>query len=217
MAWLRKMLNKPIGQKDVMKILEGYVPGNVTIGVLGGHSALDVLRGAKKQGFRTLVVCQKGREKTFDKYYKTRQDDSSKGVVDEVIMVNKFSDIVKKDVQEQLRDKNTIFIHNRYFWVYCDFKEIERKFEVPIFGTRDMVKLEERDVPKNQYYLLKKAGIRTPKMFETPKKIDRLCIVKVSYAKRGYERAFFLCNSENDFNAKSEELIKKGTITKKTL
>ena len=217
MAWLRKMLNKPIGQKDVMKILEGYVPGNVTIGVLGGHSALDVLRGAKKQGFRTLVVCQKGREKTFDKYYKTRQDDSSKGVVDEVIMVNKFSDIVKKDVQEQLRDKNTIFIHNRYFWVYCDFKEIERKFEVPIFGTRDMVKLEERDVPKNQYYLLKKAGIRTPKMFETPKKIDRLVIVKVSEAKRGYERAFFLCNSEKDFTAKSEELIKKGTITKDAL
>ena len=217
MAWLRKMLNKPIAQKDVAKILEGYVPGSVTIGVLGGHSALDVLRGAKKQGFRTLAVCQKGREATYAKYYKTRENDPSKGIVDEVIIVNKFADIVKKDVQESLREKNTIFIHNRYFWVYCDFKDIERKFEVPIFGTRDMVKLEERDVPKNQYYLLKKAGIRTPKIFETPKKIDRLCIVKVAEAKRGYERAFFLCNSEKDFNAKSEELIKKGTITKEAL
>jgi len=42
-------------------------------------------------------------------------------------------------------------------------------------------------------------------------------IVKVSEAKRGYERAFFLCNSEKDFTAKSEELIKKGTITKDAL
>ncbi|MBI3873597.1 MAG: DUF1246 domain-containing protein [Arcobacter sp.] len=48
---------------------------------------------------------------------------------------------------KELRAKNTIFVHNRYFWVYCNFKDIENKFLVPIFGTRDMVKLEERDVP----------------------------------------------------------------------
>ncbi len=214
MGIIRKILGKGISQKEIEKIIEGYTPGNITIGVLGGHSALDVLRGAKKLGFRTLAVCQKGREKTYEKYFRTRD---GKGIVDETIIVNKFADIVKKDIQHQLREKNTIFVHNRYFWVYCDFSEIEKKFEVPIFGTRDMVKLEERDVPKNQYYLLRKANIRTPKIFENPKKIDRLSIVKVSEAKRGYERAFFLCNSEKDFNAKAEELLRKGTITKEAL
>jgi len=40
-----------------------------TIAVLGSHSALDVCRGAKDLGFKTLVVVQKGRDKTYAKYY----------------------------------------------------------------------------------------------------------------------------------------------------
>ena len=42
---------------------------NYTIAVLGSHSALDICRGAKDLGFKTLVICQKGREKTYQKYY----------------------------------------------------------------------------------------------------------------------------------------------------
>jgi len=181
-----------ISRNQISKILENYDKNSITIGVLGGHSALDVCRGAHSHGFKTLVVAQKGREKTYIKYYKRRE---GIGFVDDVIIVNKFSDITKKEVQEELRKRNTIFIHNRYFWVYCNFRDIENKFLVPIYGTRDMVKLEERDVPKNQYYLLEKAGIRTPKIFKDAKKIDRLVIVKVAEAKRGYERAFFLCSN----------------------
>ena len=154
---------KAIKQNEIAKILESYDNHNLTIGTLGGHSALDICRGAKKYGFKTLVVCQKGREKTYDKYYKTRED---KGIVDETIVLNKFSDILKSSVQEELREKNTIFIHNRYFWVYFNFEAIEKKFKVPIYGSRSLLKLEERDVPKNQYYLLEQAGIRIASLME---------------------------------------------------
>ena len=41
-----------------------------TIAVLGSHSALDVCRGAKDLGFQTLVIAEKGREKTYSIYYK---------------------------------------------------------------------------------------------------------------------------------------------------
>ena len=203
-----------ITQKQISKILEGYYKKNITIGVLGGHSALDVCRGAHSHGFKTIVVAQKGRERTYTKHYKRRE---GIGFVDDVILVNKFSDITKKEIQEELRKRNTIFIHNRYFWVYCSFRDIENKFMVPIYGTRDMVKLEERDVPKNQYYLLEKAGIRTPKIFKDAKKIDKLSIVKVAEAKRGYERAFFLCSSYKDYREKSSELLNKKIITQKAL
>ena len=203
-----------ITRENIKKILEKYDKNSLTIGTLGGHSALDACRGAKLNGFRTVVVCQRGREKTYEKYYKTRGD---KGIVDEIIVVNNFKDIVKKEVQEKLRSLNTIFMHNRYFWVYCDFKEIENKFLVPIFGTRGMLKLEERDVPKNQYYILQKAGIRIPKLFKDAKKIDRPVIVKVAEAKRGYERAFFFANSYKTYKEKSEELLRKKTITKEGL
>ena len=200
---------------EIQKLINSYDKEDITIGVLGGHSGLDVCRGAKKQGFKTLAVCQKGREKTYTKYYKTRPDGT--GCVDETMVLSKFSDITKNKIQEELRSKNTIFIHNRYFWVYFDFSDIENNFLVPIYGTRGMVKLEERDVPKNQYYLLKKAGIRYPKIYKNPKDIDKLVIVKVNEAIRGYERAFFYAVDYKDYQKKSEELLKKKMITKEAL
>jgi 5-formaminoimidazole-4-carboxamide-1-(beta)-D-ribofuranosyl 5'-monophosphate synthetase len=200
----------------ISEVLESYDKSQITIGALGGHSALDVCRGAKKHGFRTVVVCQKGRENTYSKYYRTRED--GRGIIDEIIVVDKFKDIVKKEVQNKLIELNTIFIHNRYFWVYFDdYKDVEERFKVPIFGTRDMVKLEERDQPKNQYYLMQKANIRIPKIYKNPKDIDQLVIVKVAEAARGYERAFFFCNSPESYKQKSEDMIKNKTITKEAL
>lgn len=218
---------------QILKILEKYNPQELTIGVLGGHSGLDVCHGAKRYGFRTVAVCQKRRETTYTKYYKTRPVEvglkdlplgssvptnvSTKGCVDHVILVDKFADIVKPSVQEELRALNTIFVHNRYFWVYCDFEKIENDFQVPIFGNRGFVKLEERDVPKNQYYLMEKAGIRFPKIFKSAEEIDRLAIVKVNEEERGYERAFFFASSLEDFQRKSEELLRAGTISAASL
>jgi len=204
-----------IERKKIQEIIKSYDKDNITIGVLGGHSGLDICRGAKKHGFHTIAVCQKGREKTYTQYYKTRKD--GRGCIDETIVLNKFSDITTPKVQEELKKKNTIFIHNRYFWVYFNFTDIENNFLVPIYGTRGMVKLEERDVPKNQYYLLEKAGIRYPKIIKSPKKIDRLVIVKVNEAIRGYERAFFYATSYEDYKKKSEGMIKKKMITKEAL
>ncbi|MEA2035918.1 MAG: DUF1297 domain-containing protein [Nanoarchaeota archaeon] len=208
---IKQKVLKVTSSTRIHHILDSYDKSNITIGALGGHSALDVCRGAKKLGFRTVVVCQKNRDKTYSKYYKTRED--GKGIIDEIIIVEKFGDIVKKDVQQKLRDLNTIFIHNRYFWVYCDFKKIERDFKVPIYGTRTMVKLEERDIPKNQYYLLEKAGIRLPKIFKDPTQIDKLAIVKVAEAARGYERAFFFCNNYESYKQKTKEMLDKKIIT----
>lgn len=225
-----------ITDKDLAKVLEGYDLENLTIGVLGGHSALDVCKGAKELGFRTLAVCQKGREQTYAKYYKTRKDRFGEeiGCIDEIVLVDKFGDIVKPEVQEELRKHNTIFIHNRYFWVYCDFAAVENDFMVPIFGNRELVKLEERDHPNNQYVLLEKAGIRIPKIvrpgdsgFDEVKTRSVLdehfadsnipLIVKVNEAERSYERAFFIVTSVEQYFEVSEEMIAKGKILKKDL
>ncbi len=209
---------------ELLKQYNASHPSDITIGVLGGHSALDVCMGAKKLGFKTLAVCKKGRELTYSKYYKTRpaqnRAGTTLGCVDSVIALDDFKDIVKPEVQKQLRDAHTIFIHNRYFWVYCDFAEIENNFEVPIFGTRGLLKLEERDQPKNQYYLLEKAGIRTPKIFGTFKdinKVEQPIIVKVNEATRGYERAFFVATSYDDLQTKAAKMLKEGTINEEGL
>src|SRR3989338_593782 len=160
--------------KEMQKLARSYDPSKIHIGVLGGHSALDVCRGAKDLGFKTVAVCENGRDKTYSQYFKTR---GNKGCVDEVILLDKFKDISRPDIVKKLQKLNTIFIHNRYFWVYCDFKEIETKFKVPIFGNRRLLKAEERHLPNNQYDLLREAGIRIPIQFSSGKHIDRLVIV----------------------------------------
>ncbi|MEK7591260.1 MAG: DUF1297 domain-containing protein [Patescibacteria group bacterium] len=203
------------------ELIDGYDLKKLTVGALGGHSALDICNGAKKMGFQTLVVAEEGREKTYTKYYRARKlsKEGTVGCVDDVIEVKKFRDILDRNVQDALRSKNTLFIHSRYFWVYFDdFARVENDFAVPIFGSRSLLKLEERDQPYNQYHLLKDAGIRAPKLFEKPEDIEigRMVIVKAHEAKRGYERAFFLTMASN-FEARANEQIKRGEITKEGL
>ena len=52
---------------------------NFTIAVLGSHSALDVCRGARDEGFKTLVIAEKGRDKTYAKYFKSRDPSINSG------------------------------------------------------------------------------------------------------------------------------------------
>ena len=87
-------------QKQLQEVVGKYDKNRLTIGTLGGHSALDICRGAKDEGFRTVVVCRKGREKTYEKYYRSRD---GKGVVDEIILVDNFSEIKRGSIQQRLR------------------------------------------------------------------------------------------------------------------
>jgi 5-formaminoimidazole-4-carboxamide-1-(beta)-D-ribofuranosyl 5'-monophosphate synthetase len=199
---------------NIYNIIENYNLDKITIGVLGGHSALDVCAGAKKMGLATVCVAQKGRQKTYEQHFKTRDN---LGCVDQTIVVDKFADITNPQIQDKLRSMNTIFVHNRYFWVYCNWLDIENKFALPIYGSRQLVRLEERDVPNNQYQLLQEAKIRIPKIFASFKDIDRLVIVKVNQKQRTYERAFFLASSPQDFSQKVDQLLQAEVITKKAL
>ncbi len=186
-----------------------------TIAVLGSHSALDICRGAKDEGFKTLVIAQKGREKTYTQYYKTK---GKVGCVDECIVVNKFSDILKLDVQKKLLSKNAIFIPHRSFEVYINnYDDIEKKFKIPVFGNRFLLRYEERSQKPNQYDLLRKAKITYPKIFKNYREIDRLVLVKVSEKERGFERAFFLADSPGEYRTESAKMIRKGIITREAL
>jgi 5-formaminoimidazole-4-carboxamide-1-(beta)-D-ribofuranosyl 5'-monophosphate synthetase len=196
---------------DIRKLADSY--RNFSIATLGSHSALDICEGAKKEGIKTLVVCQKGREKTYEKYYSIRKRFGKNiGCIDEIILLNKFSDVATPSIVKQLQKKNVIFIPHRSFSVYVGYDAIENHFAVPIFGNRHLLRAEERTAPRNQLYLLKKAGIRVPKSFK-PSEIDRLVLVKASEARRSYERAFFFASSEKEYEQRGSEMLKKGIIT----
>lgn len=195
-----------------------------TIAVLGSHSALDICRGAKDEGFKTLVIVEKGRDKTYTHYFKSVRPppgfagSGPLGCVDEILYVGKFKDILLPKIQKILKTKNCIFIPHRSFEVYInDYDAIENDFKIPMFGNRKLLRIEERTEKPNQYDLLAKAGIRYPKLYKTPKDIDRLVIVKVAERQRYFERAFFLAKSPQAFKHTSDRLIKEGKITKSAL
>jgi len=188
---------------------------NITITTIGSHSALEVARGAKDEGIKNIIVCEKGREKTYAKYYKTNGD---AGCVDEVILVDKFKDILNPEIQQKLIEQNAIFIPNRSFEVYInDYDAIENDFKVKMFGNKKLLRIEERGAKPNQYDLLDEANIRYPKQFTDPKNINTLCIVKVLEKERGFERAFFFSNSEESYKQESQRLLNEGKITQEAL
>lgn len=201
---------------DIQELLTGYDLKNLTVGSIGSHSALDISAGAKKQGFRTLVVAERGRDQTYDKYFK-RQGEL--GCVDECLVLEKFKQLLDEDSQQQLRDRSTVFVPNRSFEVYLDFdyQAIENDFKVPVFGNRALLKIEERGKEMNQYDVLAAADLRFPKQFTDPGHIDRLCLVKVLEAERGFERAFFLAWDKKSYEQKVEEGLKAGKFTQAQL
>lgn len=174
------------------------------IATLGGHSALEIAMGAKKQGFNTLVIVQSGRDKVYSKYFRN--------LIDKCIQVDAFKDITNGNIPEQLRGENSIFIPHRYVQVYCNISLFEKNFKVPVFGNKYLLKYEERDGVVNQYQLLYDAQIEYPHQFKDPKEIDRLTIVKVKEKERNYERAFFFAKNFDEYNRKSQELIESGKI-----
>ncbi len=187
----------------------------ITIATIGSHSGLEVARGAKDEGFKNLIVCEKGREKTYSQHYKTNGEF---GCVDECIIVEKFADILKPEIQQELKNKNVIFIPNRSFEVYLnDYDAIENQFSVPMFGNKKLLRIEERGHKPNQYDLLDNAKIRYPKQFKDPKKIDRVCLVKVLEKERGFERAFFIVDSYEDFQRQTEQKLYLGIFTEEQL
>ncbi len=197
------------------KIASSYK--NPSIAVIGSHSALDISSGAREYGMRSIVACQKGREKTYQRYLKRKGVGGQVGCIDEIMLLDKFSDIAGKKAVDELVKKQAIFVPHRSFSVYVGYDLIENSFAVPMFGNRHLLRAEERNTPKNQQWLLKQAKVRIPLTFDSPDKIDRLVIVKASEAARKYERAFFIVNSKHEYGRKSKEMLSRGLITKEGL
>ncbi|MEO2264519.1 MAG: DUF1246 domain-containing protein, partial [Nitrosopumilus sp.] len=116
-----------IKSSEIRKIVNGYT--DVRIGVLGSHSALEIMDGAKDEDFQTRVFCQKGREEPYQRFSR---------IADEITVLNKFKDMASVKIQKELRDSNTIIVPHRSLTVYLGYKTIENSFKVPIFGNRKL-------------------------------------------------------------------------------
>ena len=209
-----------IDRDAAVRILEGYDAERVHVATLGSHSALDVCDGAADEGFHTIAVCESGREAPYARYYKAARDSDGRivrGSVDDAWTLTNFRDILEKENQNRLRKANAIFVPNRAFTSYCDVAAIEDSFLVPLFGSRNLLRTEERDEPRSYYWLLEKARLPIPEHIKDPSEIDGLVIVKLHHAVKKLERGFFTAASPKEYREKSSQLLKQGVIRKSDL
>jgi 5-formaminoimidazole-4-carboxamide-1-(beta)-D-ribofuranosyl 5'-monophosphate synthetase len=207
-----------IDKKKIWEVIERYDLKKIKIGMVASHSALDTCDGAVCEGFQTIAICQRGREMTYARYFKTNRENGRviNGCVDEAWIFEKFSEILEPINQERLLEENVIFIPNRSFTSYCDLEKIEDDFTVPLFGSRNLLRTEERGEKKDYYWLLEKANLPFPEKIDSSE-IGELCIVKLHHAKKKLERGFFTCASTREYEEKSKKLIDRGVITKEDL
>ena len=185
------------------ELLEGYDLRSLSIASIASHSALDIFDGAKDEGFRTVAVCEVGREKAYSRFDR---------IVDIPIVLERFSKVIEPEVVKRLRELNTVFIPNRSFSVYVGYDAIENIFNIPIFGNRYLLRYEERAGEKNYYKLLDEARINRPRIFNRPDEVDRPVIVKLPHARKRVERGFFIAADRDDLARKARELASRGMI-----
>jgi len=168
-----------------------------SIATLGSHCALQVLKGAKDEGFTTLLVCEKKRESLYRRF----------SFIDELIMVDSFSEILTDECQNKLKEKNAILIPHGTLISQMTSDEIE-SISVPIFGNKWILRWESDRAMKEKLMLESKLDV--PKSIKNPKDIKRLVIAKRHGAAGG--KGYFMASSEDEYNRKRDKLISQGLI-----
>lgn len=189
-----------ITREEIDKLIGKYNLEKLAIGTIGSHSALNIFKGAKEEGFRTVCICK---EKDLIVYRKFP-------LVDDFIIVNDFTELLKEEVQEKLRRLNAVIIPHGSFTAYLSTEELTDSFYVPMFGNRQLLHWEANRQKQEEW--LRKAGLTMPKTFASPEEITSIAIAKLQGAKGG--KGYFLANSPETFHKKVEEMISRGLISR---
>ena len=120
-------------------------------------------------------------------------------------------------MQKEMRKRNVVYIPNRSFTSYSTIDDVENNFHVPLFGSRNMLRMEERTEEQDYYWILEKAGLPFPEAIDEPEDIDCLVIVKLHHAQKKLERGFFTCASYEEYSEKAAALLKNGVIDQESL
>ncbi len=169
-----------------------------SIATLGSHCSLQVLKGAKDEGFKTVLVCEKKREKLYKRF----------PFIDEFVLVDSFREILDENTQKKLKRLDTVIIPHGTLIAQMNSDEIE-SIKTPIFGNKWILRWESSREMKEK--LMKEAKLPIPKQISSPDEIDKLVIVKRQGAAGG--KGYFMASSKQDYHKKRDELIQQKIIS----
>ena len=188
-----------IKKEETQSIFEEENRDKITIATLGSHSALQILKGAKEEGFRSLAICKNEQKIIYERFK----------VADEIITINDYKDILTEENQQKLREKNCVLVPHGSLIAYVGVDNIEEKLRLPLLGNRGILRWESDRTMERQW--LEDADIKLPKEFKDPHDIERLSIVKFPGARGG--KNYFLVNDHESFKRKATEFVKRKKIT----
>ena len=168
-----------------------------SIATLGSHCALQVLKGAKDEGFKTVLICEKKRERLYRRFK----------FIDKLILVDSFLEVSESKCESLLKENNSILIPHGTLIAQMKQEQIE-SIQTPIFGNKHILGWESDRLLKEQ--LMKEAKFDLPKSISSPKEIESLVIAKRHGAAGG--KGYFLASSEEEYNKKRDNLINQGLI-----
>ena len=169
----------------------------ISVATLGSHCALQLLKGAKDEGLKTLLICEKKRESLYRRFK----------FIDELIFVDSFLEILEQKCESILQKNNSVLIPHGTLIAQMNSEQIE-SIKTPIFGNKHILRWESDRTLKEQ--LMKEAKLDTPKSIRNPKEINGLVIAKRHGAAGG--KGYFLASTEKEYNEKRDQLIKEGII-----
>lgn len=159
---------------------------NYTIGTLGSHSALQILKGAKDEGFRTLIILTKKSEA----FYRTFP------FIDEFITIPSFEEF--SSIEKELIKKNVILIPHGSFVAYLG-SEKNKTMKAMYYGNKRVLDWEENREKQREW--LQKAGINIPRQFDSKHEPIKYPIIAKSYGAAG-GKGYFYARNKTDFERK---------------
>jgi 5-formaminoimidazole-4-carboxamide-1-(beta)-D-ribofuranosyl 5'-monophosphate synthetase len=186
----------------VRSVLDSYDRNNIAIGTICSHSALQILFGARAEGFKTVGIVKPDRKPVYDAY--------AAATPDYYIEVQDWAEILDPKVQQRLIDLNTIIVPHGSFVEYIGPDNIAGAFDVPVLGNRNTLEWESDRSKQREW--LQKAGVRLPREFPSPDDIDAKVFVKFRGAKGG--KGFFTASSKDEYFHRLRERINMGLIKK---
>lgn len=185
--------------KQISRMIEEYAgKEEITITTLSSHSSLQILHGAKKEGFKTLLVTLADREWFYRSF---------NHLVDEFIVISNWKELCTSRVLEALRREYAVMVPHGSLVEYVGL-ECAENLPVPYFGNRYLFRVESNQQLKMKYLI--ESGIKTPRTYKYDEEIDRLVIVKLPGAKGG--KGYFLSRSSMHIKERLEQLVKEGSI-----
>jgi 5-formaminoimidazole-4-carboxamide-1-(beta)-D-ribofuranosyl 5'-monophosphate synthetase len=156
-----------------------------------------VLKGAKDEGIKSILICEKKRERLYRRF----------NFIDELILVDSFHEILDQRCNSILEKNNAILIPHGTLIAQMNSKEIE-SIKIPIFGNKSILRWESDRALKEK--LMLEAKLNVPKSVSSHKEINKLVIAKRHGAAGG--KGYFMATNEVEYNKKRDNLISQGII-----